>query len=188
MSYWGSWRRLAVLTVCVLVAAAVGLSKGWASATVDPPSPPPVCQLIRPEVFDLLVPRHGPLQAGGEEKSLPGARSKTCQAESTSTTDGERASLWVVLARFGRHDGQGPRCITIDGLLLNPVNRVKHPVALGDAAVYFLEGDSVTSQVIHLSACIGTYLVYVRYEVVGATDAAVVESATSVAQEVLSWL
>ncbi|MFC0030250.1 hypothetical protein ACFFMM_12045 [Micromonospora chaiyaphumensis] len=180
--------RLAVLALCVVVAAAVGLRLGWRGARVDPPSPPPVCQLIRPEVFDLLVPRRGPLQAEGEEQSVPGTRSNVCQAESTSNTDGQRASLWVALARFGRHDGQSPRCVDRHGLPMMIINRVNHPVALGDGAVYTVAGDPAGGRVVNVTACLGTYLVWVRYEVVGTTDAAAVESATIVAQEVLSWL
>lgn len=184
----GSQARFAVLTVCMLVAAAVGLRLGWGSATVDPPSPRPVCQLIRPEVFDLLVPRRGPLQAEGEEGSRPGTRSNTCSAESTSTVHGSRASLWVALVRFGRHDGQGPQCVKRDGSLMMAINRTNHPVALGDGAVYLIEEDRDTGSVVYLTACLGTYLVYVRYEAAGATDASIVESASIVAQEVLSQL
>ncbi|RZU73492.1 hypothetical protein EV384_1897 [Micromonospora kangleipakensis] len=180
--------RVAVLAVCMLVAAAVGLWKGWGSATVDPPSPRSVCQLIRPEVFDLLVPRRGPLQAEGEEGSLPGTRSNTCLAESGSAVNGARASLWVALVRYGRHDGQGPQCVKRDWSLLGAINRTNHRVALGDGAVYFVEDDPDTGRVIYLAACLGTYLVYVRYEAVGATDASIVESASTVAQEVLSQL
>ncbi|MFE9693531.1 hypothetical protein [Micromonospora sp. NPDC005806] len=184
----GNWVRFTALTICVLVAGAVGLQRAWASATVDPPSPPSVCQLIRPELFDLLVPRHEPLQAEGAEGSRPGTRSNTCATETTSTLNGSRASLWVALVRFGRHDGQGPQCVKRDGSLLMPLNRTSYRITLGDAAVYFFEGDPDTGRVIHLSACLGTYLVYVRYEAVGATDASMVESAATVGQEVLSWL
>ncbi|MFU8853590.1 hypothetical protein ACNAW0_21770 [Micromonospora sp. SL1-18] len=108
--------------------------------------------------------------------------------ESTSTKDDAWASLWVALVRCGRHDGQGPRCIERDGALLTVVNRASHRVALGDRAVYLVSGNPVTGQVINFTACLGTYLVYVRYEARGATEAAIVESATTVAQEVLSWL
>ncbi|MEU8259105.1 hypothetical protein AB0C02_00565 [Micromonospora sp. NPDC048999] len=184
----GSRSRFSVLAVCILVAAAVGLQQGWRKATVDPSEPPAVCQLIRPEVFDLLVPGHGPLRSEGAEQSVPGTRSNTCLAESAYVLDGARASLWVALVRFGRHDGHGPRCIDRDGSLPMALNRTNHRVALGDGAVYTVSGDPVTGQVINFTACLGTYLVHVRYEAVGATDAAVVESATTVAQEVLSWL
>ncbi|MCM0679166.1 hypothetical protein NCC78_31530 [Micromonospora phytophila] len=170
------------------MAVEVGLWRAWEGATVDPPSPRPVCQLIRTEVFNLLVPGRGPLQAEGEEGSRPGSRSNTCAAESTSTVIGSRASLWVALVRFGRRDGQGPRCIQRDGSLLMPTNRPSYRVALGDRAVYFMENSPDTKRVIHLTACLGTYLVYVIYEAVGATDASIVEAATVVAQEVLSWL
>ncbi|MCP3785107.1 hypothetical protein NLX85_17195 [Micromonospora sp. A3M-1-15] len=68
------------------------------------------------------------------------------------------------------------------------VNRVNHPVVLGDGAVYTVAGDPAGGRVVNFAACLGTYLVWVRYEVVGATDAAAVESATTVTQEVLSWL
>ncbi|MBM0227037.1 MULTISPECIES: hypothetical protein [Micromonospora] len=180
--------RVAVLAVCILVAAAVGLWKGWGSATVDPPSPRSVCQLIRPEVFDLLVPGRGPLQAEGEEGSRPGTRSNTCSTESGPTVNGARASLWVALVRLGRHDGQGPQCIKRDGSLSWAINRTNHRVALGDGASYFVSGDRDTGRVIHFTACLGTYLVYVGYEAVGATDASIVESASTVVQEVLSQL
>jgi len=180
--------RLAVLAVCIMVAAAFGLWRGWTSVTVDPPGPPPVCQLIRPELFDVLVPGHGPLRSEGEEQSMPGTRSNTCLAENTPRMDGARASLWVALVRCGRHDGDGPRCIERDGAMPTALNRVKHRVALGDGAGYVVSGNPVTGQVVNFSACLGTYLVYVRYEAVGATQPATVESATVVAEEVLSWL
>ncbi|MGY0004786.1 hypothetical protein ACW0Q9_12885 [Micromonospora sp. I033] len=94
----------------------------------------------------------------------------------------------MALVRFGRHDGQSPRCVDRDGLPAMIVNRVNHPVVLGDGAVYTVAGDPAGGRVVNFTACLGTYLVWVRYEVVGATDAAAVESATTVAQEVLSWL
>ncbi|MET8911678.1 hypothetical protein [Micromonospora sp. NPDC004551] len=68
------------------------------------------------------------------------------------------------------------------------VNRINHPVVLGDGAVYTVAGDPAGGRVVNFTTCLGTYLVWVRYEVVGSTDAAAVESATIVAQEVLSWL
>ncbi|MGW0434832.1 hypothetical protein ACWDV4_20125 [Micromonospora sp. NPDC003197] len=180
--------QLTALTICILQAGVIGLRLAWESATVDPPSPRPVCQLIRPELFDLFVPQRGPLHAKGEEGSRPGTRSNTCSAESTSTVNGVRASLWVALVRYGRHDGQGPQCIKRDTALLTPLNRTTYRIPLGDAAVYFFAGDPGTGRIIHLTACLGTYLVYVRYEAVGVTDTAIAESAATVGQEVLSWL
>ncbi|MEV1333086.1 hypothetical protein AB0J20_26335 [Micromonospora costi] len=187
MVSWG-WVRFTVLALCVLMAAEVGLRRAWADVTVDPPGPPPVCQLVRAEVFDVLVPNRGPLEAEGEEGSTAGTRSNTCEAESRSAVDGARASLWVALARIGRHDGQGPECIRREGSLLRPINRTNHRVALGDGGSYYFASASDAARTVHLSVCLGTYLVYVRYETVGATEPAVVDGAVAVAQEVLSWL
>ncbi|MBF9134441.1 hypothetical protein I0C86_36760 [Plantactinospora sp. S1510] len=105
-----------------------------------------------------------------------------------SSVHGVRATLWMALVRFGRHDGEGPECVEAEGALLTALNRTNHRVALGDAAVYFIEGDPDTGRVIHFTACLGTYLTYVVYEAVGVTDASIVESATTVTQEVLSHL
>ncbi|MEH1166063.1 hypothetical protein V6V47_11830 [Micromonospora sp. CPCC 205539] len=173
------------LAVCVLLAAAVGGWRSWRNATVDPPAPPPVCPLIRSEVFGLLVPAHGALEAA--EQNGPGMRSNYCLARSASTKEGAGASLWVSLARFGRHEGRGPRCLDRDGLRM-VINNKNRPVALGDRSVYFLSGDRETGRRINFSTCFGTYGVLVEYEATAVADTAMVESATTAAQEVLSWL
>lgn len=177
--------RVVALAVCVLLSAEIGGWQGWRNATVDPPAPPAVCPLIRSAVFDLLVPARGALRTG--EQNGPGLRSNYCLAESVSTTEGARAELWVSLGRYGRHEGRGPRCVDRDGLL-TVVNNENHPVALGDRAVYFVAGDRETGRRVNFSACFGTYGVLVEYEATGAADTAMVASATTVAQEVLSWL
>ncbi|MEV4824635.1 hypothetical protein [Micromonospora sp. NPDC049274] len=176
------WVRVVALAVCVLFAAAVGAWQGWRNVTVDPPAPPAVCPLVRTEVFDRLVPAHGPPQVG--EQNAPGMRSNYCLVKSTHI----RATyLWVSLGRFGRHEGRGPRCVDRDGLQ-TVVNGRNHPLALGDSAVYFLAGDPATGRRINFSTCLGTYGVVVAYEAYDTADAAMVESAAAVAQEVLSWL
>ncbi|WP_089016655.1 hypothetical protein [Micromonospora coriariae] len=136
-------------------------------------------------MFDLLVPAHDALQAG--EQNGPGMRSNYCLVKSASTKEGARASLWVSLGRYGRHEGRGPRCLDRDGLLM-VINNTNHPVALGDRAVYFIAGDRETGRRINLSTCFGTYGVLVEYEATAVADTAIVESAATVAQEVLSWL
>lgn len=178
----GRWVRVVALAVCVLLAASVGAWQGWRNVTVDPPSPPAVCPLIRTEVFDLLVPAHGPLKVG--EQNSPGLRSNYCSLENTQ---GRATHLWVSLARFGRHEGRGPRCMDRDGLVVI-LNRRNHPFALGDSALYVLSGDPATGRRITFSTCLGTYGVIVEYEVYDTADATMVESAAAVAQEVLSWL
>ncbi|TDC29257.1 hypothetical protein E1211_26345 [Micromonospora sp. 15K316] len=183
------WVGFTVLTLCVLLAAAAGLRRAWADVTVRPPSPPPVCQLVRPEVFDILVPGHGPLKAEGEQGSAPGTRSNTCSASAVSRTGEATASLWVALIRLGRHDGEGPRCVGRSRPLHMPViNRVNHPVALGDAAAYVLSGAPDTDRHVRLSVCFGSYLVYVQYAARQVGDRALVDAATTVGREVLSWL
>ncbi|MFC3500572.1 hypothetical protein ACFOOK_06260 [Micromonospora krabiensis] len=140
--------------------------------------------------------------ADGEQGSAPGTRSNTCSAETASAPGGSHAALWVALVRLGRRDGQGPRCESADKTLYQPLNRRTQPLALGDRALYFFDGDPAAGRTVHLSACLGTYLVYVHYSAVGVTDAALADAAltdaaltdaaladaaTVVAQEVLSW-
>lgn len=174
-----------VVVLCVLLSVAVGGWQGWRSATVNPPAPPAVCPLIRSAVFDRLVPGHGPPKVA--EQNGPGLRSNYCLVESRSGKEARRTFLWVSLGRYGRHEGRGPRCLDRDGL--EPVlNNRNYPFALGDRALYYLSGDSETGRRIHFSVCLGTYGVLVDYEAAGVADPAVVESAATVAQEVLSWL
>ncbi|WP_433119292.1 hypothetical protein [Micromonospora sp. CA-246542] len=173
------------VAVCVLLSVAVGGWLGWRSATVDPPAPPAVCPLIRSEVFDRLVPGHGPPEAAEQNGSA--IRSNYCRVKSVSETRAPRTSLWVSLGRYGRFEGRGPRCLDLGGLQ-PALNRRNHPFALGDSALYYLSGDSETGRRIHFSVCLGTYGVLVDYEAYGVADPAMVESTASVAQEVLSWL
>jgi len=174
-----------VLALCVLLSVAVGGWHGWRSATVDPPAPPAVCPLIRSEVFDRLVPGHGTPQVA--EQNGPGLRSNYCLVKSMSGKETRRTFLWVSLGRYGRHEGHGPRCLDRGGLA-TVLNSRNYPFALGDRALYYLSGDRETGRRIHFSVCLGTYGVLVDYEATGVGDPAVVESAATVAQEVLSWL
>ncbi|MEV0431260.1 hypothetical protein [Micromonospora sp. NPDC050495] len=136
-------------------------------------------------MFDLLVPGRGALQVG--EQNGPGMRSNYCLVKSASTKEGARGYLWVSLGRYGRYEGRGPRCVDRAGLL-TVINNRNHPVALGDRAVYFIAGDRETGRRINFSTCFGTYGVLVEFEATGAADTAMVGSAATVAQEVLSWL
>ncbi|GAB3151206.1 hypothetical protein GCM10027290_39930 [Micromonospora sonneratiae] len=129
--------RLAVLTAGALIVAAFGMWQGWRSGTVDPDAPPSVCSRMRSEVFDILVPGHGPLAAG--EQSRPARRSNHCLAEDAFPQAGTGASLGVALTHFGRYEVRGPHCLDRDGLLII-LNRVAHTVDLGDLTVYYLSG------------------------------------------------
>ncbi|MEU7925408.1 hypothetical protein [Micromonospora sp. NPDC049107] len=181
----GHWESALVVALCVLLSVAVGGWLGWRSTTVDPPAPPAVCPLIRSEVLDRLVPGHGTPEAAEQNESA--MRSNYCWVKSMSGTQAPRTSLWVSLGRYGRYEGRGPRCLDRGGL--QPAsNRRNQPFALGDRALYYLSGDSETGRRIHFSVCLGTHGVLVDYEATGVADPAVVESAATVAQEVLSWL
>ncbi|MEO3746519.1 hypothetical protein [Plantactinospora sp. B5E13] len=177
--------RVAVLAVCVLAAGVFGGWQGWRTATVAPPAPPPVCPLVRPEIFTLLAPGHGPLRT--EQGQAPGERWNYCIAEGETGADGRRGELAVGVTRYGRSGGRGPSCLARDGLR-PALNRQNHPVALGDAAVYWLEGSPDTGRVLRLTACSGTYRVAVEYAATGIGDAAIVEAAVAVGQEVLAKL
>ncbi|MBM0258230.1 hypothetical protein [Micromonospora sp. 4G55] len=177
---------LTVSAVCVLIAASIGFQQGYGSATVEPSAPPSVCGLLRPAVFDILVPRHGPPQA--EQEAEPSWSGTSCLVEGPPGTAG--TSLFVALTRYGRNDeGEGPRCADRPGALTLPVNRTNHPVPIGDVGTYYFErGDQPDSHVVHLSSCLGTYGVYVRYEAGGVTAPAIVAAATTVAREVWASL
>ncbi|WP_433537838.1 hypothetical protein ACQPZK_09030 [Micromonospora sp. CA-249363] len=179
------WRWVGILALCVLLSVVVGGWQGWRSATVDPPAPPAVCPLIRSEVYDRLVPGHGTPEAAEQNESA--MRSNYCRVKSMAGTKAQSAYLWVSLGRYGRYEGRGPRCLDRGGLQ-PAMNRRNQPFALGDGALYYLSGDRETGRRIHFSVCLGTYGVLVNYEATGIADPAVVESAATVAQEVLSWL
>ncbi|NYF54484.1 hypothetical protein [Micromonospora purpureochromogenes] len=170
----------------MLIAASVGFQLGYGSAAVDPSAPPSVCGLVRPAVLDILVPGHGALTA--EEAAEPGWSGTSCRAEGPPNAQG--ASLFVALTRYGRNEeGEGPRCADRPGALTLPVNRTNHPVPIGDVGTYFFgRGDQPDGHVVHLSSCLGTYGVYVRYEARGVTAPAIVAAATTVAREVLASL
>lgn len=176
--------RVAVAAVCVLTAGLIGGWQGWRRTTVTPPAPPTVCPLVRPEMFALLAPGHGPLRT--EQGQAPGTRWSYCIAEGETDADGRRGELAVGVTRYGRSGG-GPSCLARDGLWTAD-NRQNHPVTLGDAGIYWLEGSPDTGRVLRLTACSGTYRVTVEYKATGVGDAAIVESAVAVGQEVLAKL
>ncbi|MEV0807148.1 hypothetical protein [Micromonospora sp. NPDC050200] len=73
--------------------------------------------------------------------------------------------------------------------MTRPVNRANHRVALGDVGTYYFErGNQADNHVVHLSSCLGTYGVYVRYEARGVAAPAIVEAASAVGQEVWASL
>jgi hypothetical protein len=77
-----SARRVVWPTVsagCVLIAASVGFQLGYGSAAVAPSAPPAVCGLVRPAVFDILVPGPGALTPG--EEAQPSWSGTSCRAE-----------------------------------------------------------------------------------------------------------
>lgn len=181
---------LTVSAVCVLIAASIGFQQGYGSATVEPSPPPSVCGLLRPAVFDILVPRHGPprTEQEAEHVAQPSWSGTSCLVEGPPGTAG--TSLFVALTRYGRNgEGEGPRCVDRPGALVLPVNRTNHPVGIGDVGTYFFErGEQPDSHIVHLSSCLGTYGVYVRYEAGRVTAPAIVAAATTVAREVWASL
>jgi hypothetical protein len=163
-----------VTSAGAVLAAIAGFWYGWHRSDVDPSPPAAVCPMVRPELLDRLVPRHG--TPAEERFGSTGVRGSAC------IVHGPDVDLDLAVMRFGRRGGLAPATAARQGML-RAVNRPITPVALGDEAWYFPDGP----RHVFLMARLGTTVVQVGYAA-PLTEHALASSSTVLAQEVLAQL